>query len=177
VNPRISAALIALTLFALATNVLMFHWQRERTAKESSSAQVSSRLLNSMASLLHENRALLAVLEAKPYGEEGNGILNSYLIKIRRDGVKSSAAMKEHLDALAENDAGLVALIDAYVTRAENPEFRRQSEEFRRYAIAWRDRWNSILELFMNGGSYPAAEISPPPDFLRAVQVELAATH
>jgi hypothetical protein len=176
VNTRISAALIGLTLFALAASMVMFHWQRETAAMESSSAQLSARLLNSMASLLQENQALLAELQAKPYGEDGNGILNSFLIKIRRDGVKNSAAMKERLDALAENDAGLVALIDAYAARAKNPEFGRQSEEFRRYAIAWRDRWNSIMELFMSGGSYPAVEIPPPTDFLRAVQVEIAAT-
>jgi hypothetical protein len=150
----------------------MFHWQRE-----SASAELASSLLNSMATLLQENQALLGELQKKPYNEEGSGILNSYLIKLRREGVKSSAPIKEGLDRLTENNTALLALIGVYSADAKTPEFKAQSDQFRRYAIAWKDRWNSIMELFMSGGNYPAAEIRSPAGFLHAVQAEIAARH
>jgi hypothetical protein len=28
-----------------------------------------------------------------------------------------------------------------------------EADRFRNYASAWRDRWNSVMELFMAGGS------------------------
>jgi len=33
--------------------------------------------------------------------------------------------------------------------------FTVEGDKFRNYASAWRDRWNSMMELFMAGGNYP----------------------
>jgi hypothetical protein len=55
-------------------------------------------------------------------------------------------------------------------------EFIAEADKFRNYASAWRDRWNSVMELFVAGGNYPVSEVPFPKDFPEAVQVEIAAT-
>lgn len=47
--------------------------------------------------------------------------------------------------------------------------------EFRNYASAWRDRWNSVMELFMAGGNYAASGVPFPKGFPEAVQLEIQA--
>ena len=129
-----------------------------------------------MAELLTENSALITELQAEPYTEKDNGILESYLIKIRRDGVAKNAPMKQRLDQLAENNTALVTLITAYSPHAKTAEFTSEANKFRNYAVAWRDRWNSVMELFMAGGNYPAAGPAFPKEFAAAVQAEIAAS-
>jgi hypothetical protein len=50
-----------------------------------------------------------------------------------------------------------------------------EADKFRCYAIAWRDRWNSVMELFMAGGNYQQAEVPLPKEFMAAVQIEVEA--
>ena len=50
-----------------------------------------------------------------------------------------------------------------------------EAGKFRNYASAWRDRWNSVMELFMAGGNYAASEVPFPSGFPDAVQAEIAA--
>jgi hypothetical protein len=128
-----------------------------------------------MAALLKENLALIQELQAESFVEKDNGILESYLVKIRRDGVVKSAPMKQRLDTLAENNTAIVSMIAAYLPNAKTPGFTAGASKFRDYAIAWRDRWNSVMELFMAGGNYPAAGAPFPKDFPAAVQAEIAA--
>ena len=84
--------------------------------------------------------------------------------------------MKQRLDELAENNTTLVALISVYSSHARTPAFTLGANKFRNYAVAWRDRWNSVMELFMAGGSYPAAGPAFPSDFAAVVQTEIAAS-
>ena len=42
------------------------------------------------------------------------------------------------------------------------PAFTAEADKFRNYASAWRDRWNSLMELFMTGGNYAASEVRVP---------------
>jgi hypothetical protein len=49
------------------------------------------------------------------------------------------------------------------------------ADKFRNYASAWRDRWNSVMELFMAGGNYAASEVTAPAGFSEAVKAEIAA--
>jgi hypothetical protein len=49
-----------------------------------------------------------------------------------------------------------------------------EADKFRNYASAWRDRWNSVMELFMAGGNYAASEVPFPHGFPDAVQAEVA---
>ncbi len=128
-----------------------------------------------MAQLLKDNQAILTELQAEPYVEQDNGILESYLVKIRRDGVAKHADMKQRLDQLAENNSALVTLITTYSPHAKTAGFSSEANKFRNYAAAWRDRWNSVMELFMAGGNYPAAAVAFPKDFPAAVQAEIVA--
>jgi hypothetical protein len=113
------------------------------------------------------------VPQARP--ETGAGILESYLVKIRRDGVATHADMKQRLDTLAENNTAIVALIKAYAPHAKTRAFIAQGDKFRNYASAWRDRWNSVMELIMAGGNYAASSVPFPKDFPQTVDLDIAA--
>ncbi len=131
--------------------------------------------LSPVSVLLKENQAITNELQAEPYAEKDTGILGSYLLKIRRDGVAKHADMKQRLDQLAENNVAIVTLIKAYSSYAKTPGFTIEADKFRNYASAWRDRWNSVMELFMAGGNYAASEVPFPKGFLDTVQAEIAA--
>ena len=85
------------------------------------------------------------------------------------------ADLKQKLDQLAENDTAIVTLIKAYASHAKASAFTSEADKFRNYASAWRDRWNSVMEIFMAGGSYAVAGVAFPAGFLAAVQAEIAA--
>jgi hypothetical protein len=148
---------------------------QEQIALESLHAQVLSGELQPIAILIKENQALIQELQTEPFTEKDSGILESYLAWIRRDGVPKHADMKQKLDTLAENNTAIVTLIKAYAPQAKTPAFSTEADKFRNYASTWRDRWNSLMELFMAGGNYAAAKIPFPPRFPEAVQAELAA--
>jgi len=48
-----------------------------------------------------------------------------------------------------------------------------EGDKFLYYAYAWRDRWNSVMELFMAGGNYAAAGVPFPAGFEAAVGAEI----
>ena len=131
--------------------------------------------LSPVSVLLKENQAITNELQVEPYAEKDTGIFGSYLLKIRRDGVAKHADMKQRLDQLAENNVAIVTLIKAYSSYAKTPGFTIEADKFRNYASAWRDRWNSVMELFMAGGNYAASEVPFPKGFLDTVQAEIAA--
>jgi hypothetical protein len=125
--------------------------------------------------LLKENQEIFLELQNDSESEKGSGILAPYLAQIRADGVAKHAAMKQQLDRLAENNSAIVALINVYSAHAKTATFSAEAEKFRHYTIAWRDRWNSMMELFMAGGNYPAAEVPYPAKFSVAVLAEIEA--
>jgi hypothetical protein len=163
---------VAAILAAIAT--AGFGYQEYELLKESR-AQLIALELQPMATLLTENQSLIKELQAEPFGEKDAGILDSYLAQLRRDGIARHADMKQRLDALAENNAAIVTLIKAYAPRAKTALFTANSEKFRNYASAWRDRWNSVMELFMAGGNYAVTEVALPNEFEQALQAEIAA--
>jgi hypothetical protein len=129
------------------------------------------RELAMLSSLLEEDQDLLGKLHAS-----NSNILASYLTAIRADGVAKHADAKQELDRLAENNAALLTLINVYKPNAKTAVFNAEAGNFQRYAIAWRDRWTSVMELFMAGGNYPVVEVSFPEGFVGAVRVEIQAT-
>jgi hypothetical protein len=173
-NARTVAILLALV--SVAALAAAGGWYHAHQALQESRAQVVAGTLEPMAALLKENQGIITELQAEPFVENDNGILESYLVKIRRDGVTKTAPMKQRLDTLAENNATLVALMTAYLPIAKMPAFISEANRFRNYAVAWRDRWNSVMELFMAGGNYPAAGPAFPKEFASAVRAEIAAT-
>ena len=131
--------------------------------------------LQPVAAFLKENQQLLRSLQSESGVEKDSEILTAYLAKIRADGVAKHADMKQQLDRLAENNSSMLALINVYKSRAKTAAFNAEAEKFQRYAIAWRDRWNSVMELFMAGGNYPAAQAPFPQEFAAAVDAEIKA--
>ena len=150
-------------------------WYHASSALHDSRAQFVTAALEPISVLLKENQALAKELETDPFAENNAGILASYLAKIRRDGVAKHADMKQRLDQLAESNTAIVTLIKAYAPQARTSAFSVEADKFRNYAIAWRDRWNSVMELFMAGGNYPAAGVPFPDGFPDAVQAEIEA--
>jgi hypothetical protein len=134
--------------------------------------------LEMIAALMTEDQQLLQALKADSGTNVASNILGRYLAAIRADGLPKHAAIKQKLDSLAENNAAILALINVYSPHAKTASFKAEADEFRHYAIAWRDRWNSVMELFMAGGNYPVAEVPFPKEFEGAVEAEMeAAAH
>jgi hypothetical protein len=150
-------------------------WHHEHQVLDESRAQVVASELQPIATLLKENQVVIQDLQSEPFTEKDSGVLESYLAKIRRDGVAKHADMKQRLDQLAENNTAIVTLIKVYSPHAKTAAFTAEADKFRNYASAWRDRWNSVMELFMAGGNYAASEVPFPKGFPDAVQAEIAA--
>lgn len=92
--------------------------------------------------------------------EAGTGPLDSYLARIRRDGVPQHAATHRQLAALAQLNAELLALAEAYEPVARRADYASRLRELRGYVIGWNERWNGIFETFMAGGNLAGSE--PP---------------
>jgi hypothetical protein len=167
-----NSRLVLLAVALLVSVIVTFHlWQGLHTAR----AGFVGSTLEPIATLLKENQVLIRDLQAEPFTERDNGMLESYLIKIRRDGVPKHADMKQRLDQFAENNTALVTLIKAYAPNAKTPTFVAEGDKFRNYASAWRDRWNSVMELFMAGGNYAVSGVPLPVGFPAAVEAEIKA--
>jgi hypothetical protein len=165
---------VLLVAALIAVLVAAAFWHHEHEALDASRAQILAGELQPIATLLKENQVLIQELQSEPFTEKDSGILESYLAKIRRDGVPKNAPMKQRLDQLAENNTAIVTLIKVYAPQAKTPTFTVEADKFRNYASAWRDRWNSVMEVFMAGGNYAASEVPFPKGFPDAVQTEIA---
>lgn len=171
-NKTVGSALVAALIAALATAGFWYH---ENESLGATRSQFVLGQLQPIAALLQEDQAVIKDLQAESFTEKDSGILESYLAKIRRDGLSKHADMKQRLDTLAENNTEIVTLIKAYAPNAKTPAFTMEADKFRNYASAWRDRWNSVMELFMAGGNYAASGVPFPAGFPTAVDAELAA--
>ena len=114
-------------------------------------------LLQPIAALLDDDRKLLNELKAAGAGDSDSVLLETYLARIRADGAAQHALMKQRIDALVNNNTVIVALLARYAPRARTSAFRVASEKFTDYASRFRDRWQSVFEIFMAGGKLPAA--------------------
>jgi hypothetical protein len=166
---------VLLAVVSIVALVAIGAWHHASEALHESRAQIVRSTLEPIAALLKDDQAIIKELQSEPFTEKDAGILASYLAKIRRDGVPKHADMKQRLDQLAENNTTMVALIKACAPRAKTATFAAEADKFRNFASAWRDRWNSVMELFMAGGNYAASEVPFPKGFPEAVQAEIAA--
>lgn len=157
----------------ISTFVVASFWHHEHVALEAARSQVLAGDLQPIATLVKENQELLRELQSELFSEKDSGILESYLAKIRRDGVAKHVDMKQRLDTLAENNTAIVTLIKAYAPRAKTAAFTTEGDKFRNYASACRDRWNSVMEIFMAGGNYATSEFPLPAGFSSAVDAEI----
>jgi hypothetical protein len=102
------------------------------------------------------------------------GVLESYLSEIRKNGVSRHAKMAQQIDTVVNNNAAVVALSAAYSTHAKTEGFRLSTGKFRDYADNFRDRWQSVFEIFMAGGNLPSAGAPYPADFAATVSQGLS---
>jgi hypothetical protein len=166
---------ILLVAAPIAAVIAAGAWYHAHDALDQTHTQLIASELQPIATLLKANQSVIQELQSDPFTEKDSGILESYLAKIRRDGVAKHADMKQRLDTLAENNTAIVTLIKAYAPHAKTAAFTPESDKFRNYASAWRDRWNSVMELFMAGGNYAASGVPFPKDFPTTVDAEIAA--
>jgi len=164
----------AIAILAVLTLVMSGAWYQAHRSLAASRHQLIAATLEPQDSLLTENQALIQELQREPFAEKDAGVLIAYMARIRRDGVAKHADMKQRLDQLAENNTAIVALIKAYAPQARTAAYVREADKFRNYASAWRDRWNSVMELFMAGGNYATVEVPFPKAFPAAVKAERA---
>jgi hypothetical protein len=150
-------------------------WYHAHDALQSSQSQLIASDLKPIAALLTDDQTLLTEMQTPPFIEKDAGILESYLIKLRRDGIAKTSEMKQRLDILAENNTAIATLLTAYFPSAKTQGFITEANKFKAYADAWRDRWNSSTELYMAGGNYPDTSPTFPKEFAAAVQGEIAA--
>jgi hypothetical protein len=54
---------------------------------------------------------------------------------------------------MAENNSAIVTLIKSIEMTAKNSAFRLEADQLCNDASAWRDRWNSVMEVGMAGGN------------------------
>jgi hypothetical protein len=172
---KVEAGAALLAVAAAAALIAAAAWYHASSALQDSRTQAVTNTLKPIVALLDENQALVHELQSEPFTEKDSGILESYLAKIRREGVAKHADMKQRIDTLAENNTAIVTLLKVYSPHAKTSAFTSESDKFRNYAAAWRDRWNSVMELFMAGGNYAASEVPFPKRFAEAVQAEIAA--
>lgn len=159
----------------VATVIAVVAWYRDHVALDQVQSQFVAGVLRPMETLVKENQTLLKELQAEPFVEKDSGVLAAYLAKIRRDGVPRHTDMTQRLDQLAENNSALVTLVKAYAPYAKTPAFRSEADKFRNYASSWRDRWSSVMELFMAGGTFAVAGVPFPTNFAAAIDAEIAA--
>ena len=128
-----------------------------------------------IAALVDENRKIIDGLVKDGDADSESTILETYLAKIRKDGVPKYSAMKQRIDTLVNNDTVIVALLSKYSTHVRTPAFKASVEQYRHYAISFRDRWQSVFEIFMAGGNLPVAGPEFPSQFAAALDQELRA--
>jgi hypothetical protein len=163
------ALLVAFSLLAGATA-----WYHASQLERAARARLAASLLEPIAALLSDNQALVTEMTSTGSVPD-TALLQSYLAAVRRDGVPRHADMKRRLDQITDNDAAIVALIKSYAADARTAAFRLEADKFVAFATTWRDRWSSVMELFMAGGDYATSEVLYPTGFARAVQRETEA--
>lgn len=171
---KLAWLLLAVAIVAAAGALVA--WSQARTELQALNVRAVASLLQPAAELIQENQALLKELLTEPYTEPDSTILVAYLAKIRRDGVPKHAGMRQRLDRLAENNVAIVTLLTAYEPFARTPALAAEVDRFRSYSAAWRDRWNSVMELFMAGGTYATTEVLLPAALSEKLQAEIAAS-
>jgi hypothetical protein len=129
--------------------------------------------LQPISSLLEENRKIIENLKSGGYTESESALLQTYLTRIRSNGVPQNSAMKQRIDTLVDNNGIIIALLSKYQSHARTAAFKAAADQYRSYATSMRDRWQSVFEIFMAGGNLPAANPEQPPEFAAALEDEL----
>ena len=168
-----TAALALVALSALALSAWTYHvvTRDQRTA-----AITSAEILEAMSDRVQAHATLQRRLQQEPFVEQGAGVLNAYLAKIRRDGLPAHAEMRQVLNELSLVNMSLLTLIELYEPQARTPEFKKEARDFRSYAVLWSDRRDTVMDYLMVGGNLPASEIPFPSRLASAIEAERRTT-
>ena len=166
---KLSYSMIAAAIVAAAAALGgSWYWSEARLH-----AYAVSESLRPAQLLLQENMGILQALKNGNYAESESQLFDAYLARIRKDGVPASGGMRQQIDQLVNNNTLILALLSQYAPQAHSPAFRASVDRFRDYAIPFRDRWQTVFEIFMAGGHLPAAGPSLPPEVAQAVAEEI----
>lgn len=167
---RVGAAILTLAvLVALVVSVGSY-----RSVADIQRARVltSVSILESITSQLDEQAALRSELQGAQFGATATSALGAYLARIRQDGMPAHSDMRHKLGALSRSNVAILTLLDLYEPYAKTTGFKAEARAFRSYAIAWNDRWDSVMEYFMAGGNLPASDAPFPDGFRAAAEAE-----
>ena len=168
-NRLVTIALAIAVAAALALAAISY-----RSVYESQQARsaTNARILERIAADIDEQVALTDEMKQPRFVEDGAGAMGAYLAKIRRDGLPAHAEMRQKLMSIAKSNTSVLTLLDLYEPDAQTAEFKKEARNFREYAIAWNDRWDSVMVYFMAGGNLPASDVPFPDGFRAAVEAE-----
>jgi len=169
---KLSAALLVVVLALLAASGLL--WRNGQRAADEARLRAVKTLLEPVQALLEQNRVQLEQLRATQ-ADKGGDVLESYLAKIRREGVPANAGSRQLLDQVAVNNVAIVTLLTAYGPHARTPALQREVDRFREHAASWQRRWGSVMEVFMAGGTFAAPLAAFPAELPDRLKDELAA--
>ena len=130
--------------------------------------------LEPIAALIDENRSIIDGLRKDGFADSEQTILVSYMSRIRQEGVPKNGAMRQRIDTLANNNTMILAYLSKYAPHARTPAFKVAADQFRDYAISFRDRWQSVFEIFMAGGNLPVTGPGFPVGFRDRVMAEIS---
>lgn len=136
---------------------------------------VADNTLQPSVELLKDNQRIIDSLIHDGLAASERAFLNNYLQSIRQDGLPKYAGMKQRIDTLVDNDTVIIALLSRYRAHARTPAFNAAAEQYRSYAISFRERWQSVFAVFMAGGNLPAAGPEYQEQFATALDQELRA--
>lgn len=164
----LSIAVVAALALAAISYRSVYESQQARSA-------TNDRILDRIAADIDEQAALTDEMKQPRFVEDGAGAMGSYLGKIRRDGLPAHAEMRQKLMSIARSNTSILTLLDLYEPDAQTAEFKKEARNFREYAIAWNDRWDSVMVYFMAGGNLPSSDVPFPTGFPAALQAEINA--
>ena len=160
---RVLVVIAAVAFAAMSLSVLALLYARQTTMQ-------GGELRQRISQLVAEHQRLEGELTREPFVDAGASPLEAYLARIRRDGAARHVDMRRRLAALAENNAALLALADAYEPFAGNNDYAGQLHALRSYVITWNERWNTLFEIFMAGGNLAAGEQPFPKQFSDSIE-------
>lgn len=172
-NKLCGLLLAAALVLALVAGVL---WHRSQGVVEQARVRTVKTLLEPATKLLEQNRRQLEQWRGMQAGDKGADVLESYLGKIRREGVPAHATTRQQLDQIAANNQAIITLLTAYAPHARTPALQREVDRFREHAASWQQRWGSVMEVFMAGGTFATPLAAFPAELPDRLKDELAAS-
>jgi hypothetical protein len=149
--------------------------RRQQEERIHAAAKENERLVNEylvrIQVALDETKVISDELYAS-YLEPRWGIMESYVIKARREGHDKNALMFRRISRLVHRNGQILSLLEGYHPYILSEEFKKQSAEFRDHAQRYIDRWEAVPQIVVTKEQLPVAKAFPS-EFPAAVQREI----